>query len=124
MKPIQMIGALSLGLAVCHSVPAATAADGQALRAGQTVRAAQNAYGCMSADDMARAIAHRAAGEKAALYAMFKARQCGFFSRSEHLKVLRIDASNGAAVLVVFSLDDASAPAEIWVPARQVLAGS
>lgn len=78
----------------------------------------------MPADDMARAIAHRAAGEKTALYAMFKARQCGFFSRSEHLKALRIDASNGAAVLVVFSLDDASAPAEIRVPASQVPAGS
>lgn len=107
MKPIQVIGALSPGLAACH-----------------TARAVQDAYGCMSADDMAGAIAHRAAGEKAVSYAMLKARQCGFLSRSEHLKVLRIGASNGAAVLVVFSLDDASAPAEIWVPARQVLAGS
>ncbi|MEW5833865.1 MAG: hypothetical protein AB1832_02265 [Pseudomonadota bacterium] len=55
---------------------------------------------------------------------MFKARQCGFFSRSEHLDVLRIEASNGGAVLVVSSLDDVSAPAEIRVPASQVLAGS
>ncbi|MEW5833866.1 MAG: hypothetical protein AB1832_02270 [Pseudomonadota bacterium] len=63
MKPFQMIGALSLGLAACHSALAATAFDGRALKAGQTVPAAQNACGWMSADDMARAIAHRAAGE-------------------------------------------------------------
>lgn len=124
MKVFRMIGALSLGLVVCHAAPAATSSDGQVLKAGQTVRAAPHAYGCMSADDMARAMAHRAAREKAALYAMFKARQCGFFSQGEHLKVLRIEASNGIAVLVVTSLDDASAPARIRVPADQVVAGS
>ena len=123
MKLYRMVGALSLGLVACHAAPAATSSDGQVLKAGEAVRAAQHAYGCMSADDLANAIAHRAAGEKAALYAMFKAQQCGFFAQSERLKVLRIEAANGAAVLVVSSLDDASAPAQIWVPADEVVAG-
>ena len=111
--------ALAVGMAGCHHGPTATSADGGTLKEGQTAYAKRAAIACHSSAELQQANALAAQGDQAA-FLSYANDHCGVFDKPEKVKLLSIEPGSGDQTVVVNDLDDASAPAQLWMSSKSL----
>lgn len=110
----SLVVVFAAGLAGCHHGPTALSADGDTLKAGQTVYAKRAAVACKSKDELQTAQGFATQGDKARFFSYLNG-HCGVFEKPESVKILSIEPGTGDSLVVVKDLDDPSAPSELWM---------
>lgn len=114
-----MVIAFTAGIAGCHHGPTALSANGEILKEGQTAYAKRAAIACHSNAELQQATALVAQGDQAAFMA-YANEHCGVFDKPEKVKILNIESGTGNQTVVVNDLDDASAPAQLWMASKSL----
>jgi hypothetical protein len=111
--------ALTVAVAGCHNGPTALSADGAILKERQTAFAKRATIACNSSAELQQAKDLAKQTEKIAFFAYLNG-HCGAFDKVERVKILTIEPGDGNQVVVVKDLDDASAPAQLWMESKSL----